>query len=168
MWWTLGSPPHPRQLNAVIKADLDLLECDNPESQRHYCELLWGFGNDWPKDGQDLAETSQRCWPKPIGGGRMTSDADLRKVLRMLGQAAVIQLGLELIHRMMMQRSQEQSSCCYSPRRGGWSGRVGSEERVFYHQLVVNDIARLHPLLESVKTKPIPCKRAFGGLCKRG
>ena len=59
-WWTLGSPPHSGewQLNAVIKAALDLLECDNTESAK---ALLRAFSsdlaNDWPKDGRDLAET---------------------------------------------------------------------------------------------------------------
>ena len=58
MWWTLGSPPHPRQLNAVIKAALDLLECDNPESAKALLRAFSGdSANDWPKDGQDLAET---------------------------------------------------------------------------------------------------------------
>ena len=58
-WWTLGSPLHPghQQLNAVINAALDLLECDSPESAK---ALLRAFSrdvaNDWPKDGQDLAE----------------------------------------------------------------------------------------------------------------
>jgi len=45
-------------LNAVIKAALDLLECYNTESAK---ALLRAFSsnlaNDWPKDGQDLAET---------------------------------------------------------------------------------------------------------------
>ena len=57
-WWTLGSPPHPEQLNAVIKAALDLLECDNTESAR---ALLRAFSSDlatdWPEVGQDMAET---------------------------------------------------------------------------------------------------------------
>lgn len=58
-WWTLGSPPHPghQQLNAVINAAQDLLECNNPESAK---ALLRAFSGDsaidWPKDGQDLAE----------------------------------------------------------------------------------------------------------------
>jgi hypothetical protein len=59
-WWTLGSPPHTwhQQLNAVINAALDLLECGNPESAK---ALLRAFSGDsaidWPKDGQDLAGT---------------------------------------------------------------------------------------------------------------
>ena len=57
-WWTLGSPPHPRQLNAVIKAALDLLECDNTESAK---ALLRAFSGDsaisWPYLGQSMAES---------------------------------------------------------------------------------------------------------------
>ena len=57
IWWTLGSPPHPGQLNAVINAALDLLECNNTESAR---ALLRAFSrelaNNWPKDDQDMAE----------------------------------------------------------------------------------------------------------------
>ena len=56
--WTLGSPPHPGQLNAVIKAALDLLECDNSESAK---ALLRAFSGDLahpgPNDGQDLGGT---------------------------------------------------------------------------------------------------------------
>ena len=43
IWWTLGSPPHTGQLNAVIKAALDLLECDNTESAK---ALLRAFSSD--------------------------------------------------------------------------------------------------------------------------
>ena len=59
-WWTLGPPIHPgqRQLNAVINAAVDLLECDNPESAK---ALLRAFScdsaTDWPKDGQEMAES---------------------------------------------------------------------------------------------------------------
>ena len=57
-WWTLGSPPHPGQLNAVIKAALDLLECDNSESAKALLRAFSGdSANDWPKDGQDMTET---------------------------------------------------------------------------------------------------------------
>ena len=56
-WWTLGSSPHPRQLNAVIKAAPGLLGCDNTKSAK---ALLRAFSrdlaNDWSQDGQDLAE----------------------------------------------------------------------------------------------------------------
>ena len=58
-WWTLGSPPHPgqRQLNAVINAALDLLECDNTESAKALLRAFSGdSANDWPKDGQEMAE----------------------------------------------------------------------------------------------------------------
>ena len=52
-----GSPPHPGQLNAVIRAALDLLECDNSESAKALLQAFSGdSSNDWPKDGQDLAE----------------------------------------------------------------------------------------------------------------
>ena len=65
-WWTLGPPPHQGQLNAVIKAALDLLECDNTESAR---ALLRAFSSDlatdWPKDGQDLAETGPDVGQNP-------------------------------------------------------------------------------------------------------
>ena len=45
-------------MNAVIKAALDLLECDNPESAKALLRAFSGdSANDWPKDGQDLAET---------------------------------------------------------------------------------------------------------------
>ena len=59
-WWTLGSPPHSGQwqLIAVINAAHDLLECDNTESAK---ALLRAFSSDlaidWPKDGQDMAES---------------------------------------------------------------------------------------------------------------
>ena len=57
-WWTLGSPPNPGQLNAVIKAALDLLECNNTESAKALLRAFSGdSANDWPKDGQDMAET---------------------------------------------------------------------------------------------------------------
>ena len=57
LWWTLGSPPHPGQLNAVIKAALDLLECDNSESAKALLRAFSGdSATDWPKDGLDLAE----------------------------------------------------------------------------------------------------------------
>ena len=43
-------------MNAVIKAALDLLECDNSESAK---ALLRAFSGDsaidWPKDGQEMA-----------------------------------------------------------------------------------------------------------------
>ena len=58
-WWTLGSPPHlgQRQLNAVINAALDLLECDNSESAKALLRAFSGnSATDWPKDGQDMAE----------------------------------------------------------------------------------------------------------------
>jgi len=58
-WWTLGSPPHSGQwqLNAVINAALDLLECDNSESAKALLRAFSGdSATDWPKDGQDLAE----------------------------------------------------------------------------------------------------------------
>ena len=56
-WWTLGSPPHPGQLNAVIKVALDLLECDNSESAKALLRAFSGnLATDWPKDGQDMAE----------------------------------------------------------------------------------------------------------------
>ena len=59
-WWTLGSPPHPghQQLNAVIKAAMDLLECDNTESAKALLRAFSGdLATDWPKDGRGLAET---------------------------------------------------------------------------------------------------------------
>ena len=58
-WWTLGSPPHPAQgqLNAVINAALDLLECGNSESAKALLRAFSGdSATDWPKDGQDMAE----------------------------------------------------------------------------------------------------------------
>ena len=56
-WWTLGSPPHSGQLSAVIKASLNLLECDNSESAKALQRAFSGDSAiDWPKDGLDLAE----------------------------------------------------------------------------------------------------------------
>ena len=56
-WWTLGSPHHSGQLNAVIKAALDLLECDNSESAKALLRAFSGdSATDWPKDGQDMVE----------------------------------------------------------------------------------------------------------------
>ncbi len=59
-WWTLGSPPHSGQgqLNAVINAALDLLECNNTESAKTLLRAFSGeLANGWPRDGHDLAET---------------------------------------------------------------------------------------------------------------
>ena len=45
-------------MNAVIKASLDLLECDNIESAKALLRAFSGdLANDWPKGGQDMAET---------------------------------------------------------------------------------------------------------------
>ena len=41
----------------MIKAALDLLECDNPESAKALLRAFSGdSATDWPKDGQDMAE----------------------------------------------------------------------------------------------------------------
>ena len=41
----------------MIKAALDLLECDNSESAKALLRAFSGdSANDWPKDGQDMAE----------------------------------------------------------------------------------------------------------------
>ena len=59
-WWTLGAPPHSGQgqLNAVINAALDLLECNNTESAK---ALLRAFSSDLahtgPNYGLDLVGT---------------------------------------------------------------------------------------------------------------
>ena len=44
-------------MNAVIKAALDLLECDNIESAKALLRVFsGGSATNWPKDGQDMAE----------------------------------------------------------------------------------------------------------------
>ena len=41
----------------MINAALDLLECENTESAKALLQAFSGdSANDWPKDGQDLAE----------------------------------------------------------------------------------------------------------------
>ena len=61
-----GSPPHPGQLNAVIKAALDLLECDNIESAKALLRAFsGGSATNWPKDGQDMARRRYSVQRKP-------------------------------------------------------------------------------------------------------
>ena len=52
----------------MIKAALDLLECGNPESAKALLRAFSGdSANDWPKDGQDMAETRPDVGQNPSG-----------------------------------------------------------------------------------------------------
>ena len=52
-WWTLGSPLHSGQLNAVIKAALDLLECDNTELELLITQFYAGV---WTNENHDILD----------------------------------------------------------------------------------------------------------------
>ena len=55
-------------MSAVIKAALDLLECGNPESAKALLRAFSGdSANDWPKDGQEMAECRPDVGQNPSG-----------------------------------------------------------------------------------------------------